>query len=59
MEICTEYFYSLANVSLTLRLIEYLQKSKLPIDSVIVINELDRWLVKVKIGNPLSVIFLY
>ncbi len=51
----TEYIYSFANASLTLRMIEYLrQQSKIPLDSVIVINLIDRWLVKIKLKYPIS-----
>ncbi len=50
MNIDTGYIYSFANASLTLRAIEYLrQQSKIPLDSVAVINLIDRWLVKVKL----------
>ena len=50
MNIDREYIYSFANASLTLRTIEYLrQQSKIPLDSVVVINLIDRWLVKIKL----------
>lgn len=54
MNVCTEYLYSFANASLTIRVIEYLRQTELPIDSVAVINLVDRWLVKVKMKYPLS-----
>lgn len=55
MNVCTEYLYSFANASLTIRVIEYLRQTEFPIDSVAVINLVDRWLVKVKMKYPLSV----
>ena len=52
----TEYTYSFANASLTLRVIEYLRNRKtIPIDWVTVINFIDSWLVKVKMKYPLDV----
>ncbi|MGF1539158.1 MAG: hypothetical protein ACFCU5_01700 [Pleurocapsa sp.] len=57
MNIDTGYIYSFANASLTLRTIEYLrQQSKIPLDSVAVINLIDRWLVQIKLKHsiPLS-----
>ena len=55
MNIDTGYIYSFANASLTLRTIEYLrQQSKIPLDSVAVINLIDRWLVKVKLKHTIS-----
>ena len=55
MNIDTGYLYSFANASLTLRTIEYLrQQSKIPLDSVAVINLIDRWLVKVKFKHTIA-----
>ena len=55
MNIYTEYFYSFANASSTLRVIEYLRSQNLPLESVAVINLIDRWVVKVKMECLLSV----
>ena len=55
MNIDTKYIYSFANASLTLRAIEYLrQQYKIPLDSVVVINLIDRWLVKIKLRHSIS-----
>ncbi len=50
----SEYLYSFANVSITLRIIEYLNDSQLPVDSVAVINAIDRWVVKVDLKYALK-----
>ena len=51
----TEYLYSFANASLTLRVIEYLRnQKKIPVDSVIVVNLIDRWLIKIKLKHDIS-----
>lgn len=43
-----EYIYSLNNVSCTLRVIEYLRhKHQLYLNSVVVINLIDRWVIKI------------
>jgi hypothetical protein len=55
MSIHQESIYSFANASLTLRVIEYLRNPSLPVESVAVINLIDRWLVKVKMKYPLPV----
>ena len=55
MTIYQESIYSFANASLTLRVIEYLRNQSLPVESVAVINLIDRWLVKVKMKYPLPV----
>ena len=45
-----EYIYSFPNTSCTLRVIEYLQKQdRYYLDSVAVINLIDRWLVKLSL----------
>lgn len=47
-----EYLYYLANASLTLRLIEYLHsKPHLSVNCVTVINQIDGWVVNVKIAS--------
>ena len=51
----TEYLYSFANASLTLRVIEYLRnQTKIPVDSVVVVNLIDRWLLKIKLKQNIS-----
>ena len=50
----TQYLYSFANASLTLRVIEHLRNSKLLIDSVTVVNLVDRWLVKINLKHTIS-----
>ena len=55
MRLETEYLYSFANASLTLRVIEYLRNhQQMPVDSVIVINLIDRWLIKIKLAHYLK-----
>ncbi len=55
MKVETEYVYSFANASLTLRVMEYFRtSSKLPIDSVAVVNLIDRWVIKVRIKDSIS-----
>ena len=55
MKLYTEYLYSFANASLTLRVIEYLRRQKkIPVDSVIVVNLIDRWLIKIKLKQNLD-----
>lgn len=55
MKLCTEYLYSFANASLTLRVIEYLgSQNKIPIDSVVVVNLIDRWLIKIKLKHQIN-----
>ncbi|OUL28455.1 MULTISPECIES: hypothetical protein [unclassified Nostoc] len=50
-----EYLCYLANASLTLRLIEYLQsKPQLKISFVTVINQIDGWVVKVRLKYQVS-----
>lgn len=50
-----EYLYYLANASLTLRLIEYLHgKPHLRASCVTVINQVDGWVVNVKITSSLN-----
>lgn len=55
MKLHTEYLYSFANASLTLRVIEYLgNQTKILVDSVIVVNLIDRWLIKIKLQHALN-----
>ncbi|ELS01908.1 hypothetical protein Xen7305DRAFT_00016150 [Xenococcus sp. PCC 7305] len=55
MKLYTEYLYSFANASLTLRVIEYLRSQKrVPVDSVIVVNLIDRWLIKIKLKHDIN-----
>ncbi len=55
MKLYTEYLYSFANASLTLRVIEYLRnQKKIPVDSVIVVNLIDRWLIKIKLKHDIN-----
>lgn len=47
-----EYIYSLPNASCTLRVIKYLRnRNELYLDSVVVINLIDRWLIKLSLKN--------
>jgi hypothetical protein len=54
MNMYQESIYSFANASLTLRVIEYLRNQSLPVESVAVINLIDRWVVKVKMKYSIS-----
>lgn len=50
-----EYLYYLANASLTLRVVEYLHAShRLPVEFMTVIHQIDGWVVKVKMSQPLD-----
>jgi hypothetical protein len=50
-----DYIYSLANASLTLRAIEYLQQmNHLPVSAMTVIHQIDGWIVRVRFRQPLS-----
>lgn len=50
-----EYIYFLANASLTLRAICYLEQTRqLPLHSMTVIHRIDGWLVKVKFAGALT-----
>ena len=49
------YIYSFHNASITLRVMEYLRDTQLPLESVAVINLIDRWLVKVKMKYSLPI----
>jgi hypothetical protein len=49
-----DYIYSLANASLTLRAIEYLQRmNHLPVSAMTVIHQIDGWILRVKFRQPL------
>jgi len=50
-----DYLYFLPNASLTLRVIEYLQRTnKLPISSLTVIHQINGWIIKIKFREPLT-----
>ncbi|MFE1747191.1 hypothetical protein [Coleofasciculus sp. H7-2] len=50
-----EYVYFLANASLTLRVVEYLHTMpQLPVRLMTVIHQIDGWVIKVKMNNPLN-----
>ncbi|MCT7951240.1 hypothetical protein NG798_15680 [Ancylothrix sp. C2] len=50
-----EYLYFVANASLTLRIAEYLHTSPhLPVSFMSVIHQIDGWVVRVKMRNPLN-----
>ncbi len=52
MKINKEYIYSFPNASFTLRVIQHLRNQYQPyLDSVAVINLIDRWLVKICLRN--------
>ncbi|MEY4518332.1 MAG: hypothetical protein RLZZ499_931 [Cyanobacteriota bacterium] len=52
MKINKEYTYSFSNASFTLRVIKHLRNQYQPyLDSVAVINQIDRWIVKVCLKN--------
>ena len=49
-----DYLYTLANASLTLRVIEYLRtKEGLPLASLTVLHQIKGWIVKVRFQQPL------
>lgn len=55
MKPCTEYLYSFANASITLKIIEHLRNNyQSKLESVIVINLIDCWLVKAKFNSHLA-----
>lgn len=49
-----DYLYYIANTSLTLRVIEFLLDSKLPVRFITVIHQIDGWIVKVKMNQYLD-----
>ena len=49
-----QYIYSFANVSLILRVMDRLsQMSSLPLESLTVIYLVDRWVIRLRLSNPL------
>jgi hypothetical protein len=51
-----EYTYYLANASLTLRVVEHLlNPSRLPLDFMTVIHQIDGWVVRVKMNDSVGV----
>ncbi len=56
MKTYTEYLYSLANFSVTVRIIEHLRdRYQSTLDSLAVINLIDRWLVKVNLKHSIDI----
>ncbi|MBO9999573.1 MAG: hypothetical protein J7641_11300 [Cyanobacteria bacterium SID2] len=49
-----DYLYYLANASLTLRIVEHLQRENFPVRFVTVIHQIDGWVVRVKMQHPLD-----
>jgi len=50
-----QYLYHLANVSLTLRLIQFLSSRPcLPIKFVTIISQIDGWVIVIKMNSPLD-----
>lgn len=50
-----EYLYFLANASLTLRVVKYLNAMpQLPVKFITVIHQIDGWVVNIKMKSPLS-----
>jgi hypothetical protein len=49
-----DYLYYLTNASLTLRVAEYLQQSKLPVLFMTVIHQIDGWVVRIKMKQQLD-----
>jgi hypothetical protein len=50
-----DYVYYLANASLTLRVVEYLQASRqLPVRFMTVIHQIDGWVVRIKLNQYLE-----
>lgn len=50
-----DYIYSFTNASVTLRVMDFLRTRRLPLESVAVLNTIDRWIVKVKLKYPLPI----
>ncbi len=48
------YLYNLANASLTLRVVEYLHQSDLPVQFMTVIHQIDGWIVRVKMARSID-----
>ena len=49
-----DYLYYLANASLTLRVVEFLHTSSLPVRFMTVIHQIDGWVVRVKLEHYLE-----
>ncbi|MGL5082553.1 MAG: hypothetical protein ACRC8A_13790 [Microcoleaceae cyanobacterium] len=50
-----EYLYFLANTSLTLRATDYLyNRSNLPLKFLTIIHQIDGWIIKIKMSQPLT-----
>ncbi len=49
-----DYLYYLANASLTLRVVEHLHRSRLPVSFMTVIHQIDGWIVRVKMSRYLE-----
>ena len=50
-----EYLYFLANASLTLRVVKYLQEMpQLPVKFITVIHQIDGWVINIKMKSPLD-----
>ncbi|QZZ23285.1 hypothetical protein J5X98_13680 [Leptothermofonsia sichuanensis E412] len=49
-----DYLYYLANASLSLRVVEYLHSSNLPVSFVTVIHQIEGWIVRVKMSRYLE-----
>ncbi|HIK13925.1 MAG TPA: hypothetical protein IGS53_01270 [Leptolyngbyaceae cyanobacterium M33_DOE_097] len=49
-----DYLYYLANASLTLRVVEFLHQSALPVRFMTVIHQIDGWIVRVKMTETLD-----
>ena len=50
------YTYRLANASLTLRVVEYLNQAQLPVRFMTVIHQIDGWVIKIRLSHPLPVV---
>jgi hypothetical protein len=52
----TDYLYSIANASLTLRIVEHLhyRRYSLPLDFMTVIHQIDGWVVRIKLAQFLN-----
>ena len=56
MKTHTNYLYSFSNASLTLRVIEHLRdRCQAIVDSVAVINLIDRWLIKINLKDSVGI----
>ena len=50
-----KYLYNFANASLTLRVVEYLQRMpQLPVKFITVIHQIDGWVVNINLNSTLS-----